>query len=78
MADPRPTLQEIIARHKTIPRMDPSEKEENGLSLVEELENSRELLRRLEEEGKRVQERISSLERLIAQLRCTLSLEDGA
>lgn len=54
--------------------MDPSEKEENGLSLVEELENSRELLRRLEEEGKRVQERISSLERLIAQLRCTLSL----
>ncbi|KAI1652803.1 hypothetical protein F4813DRAFT_394351 [Daldinia decipiens] len=61
MADSRPILQEIIARHKTIPRMDPSQKEYHGLSLAEELEHSRGLLRKLEEEGERL-ERITYYE----------------
>ncbi|KAI0106039.1 hypothetical protein F4814DRAFT_452418 [Daldinia grandis] len=74
MADSGPNLQEAIDQRKIITRINSSPKEEYDLSLAEDLEKSRKLLQKLEEEGKRTQEQISELGNLLAQLRCTFDL----
>ncbi|KAI1479102.1 hypothetical protein K445DRAFT_8384 [Daldinia sp. EC12] len=75
MADGKRTLEETIRRHKTISRMDSSQKAEHGLSIVEDIENSREFVHELKEEIMRMQERVNKMEKLLAQLRCVVSVE---
>ncbi|KAG4221196.1 hypothetical protein PC116_g30327, partial [Phytophthora cactorum] len=75
MADGKRTLEETIRRHKTISRMDPSQKAEHGLSIVEDIKDSREFVHELKEEIMRIQERVNKMEKLLAQLRCVVNVE---